>query len=78
MRRVWLGRRARRERLARLARLALRALRPGEFVQIGDTEGTVTSVGFLTTQIETLRHDAVTALGGGNGPGTTQGMHKHH
>jgi len=26
------------------------------FVQIGDTEGTVTSVGFLTTRIETLRH----------------------
>ena len=36
-----------------------RALRPGEFVQIGDTEGTVTSVGFLTTQIETLRHELI-------------------
>jgi small-conductance mechanosensitive channel len=33
-----------------------RALRPGEFVQIGDTEGTVTSVGFVTTRIETLRN----------------------
>ena len=32
-----------------------RSLRPGEFVQIGDTEGTVRSVGFLTTRIETLR-----------------------
>ncbi len=30
-----------------------RALRPGEFVQIGETEGTVTSVGFLATRIET-------------------------
>jgi len=36
-----------------------RALRPGEFVQIGDTEGTVTSIGFLTTRIETLRHEEV-------------------
>jgi small-conductance mechanosensitive channel len=36
-----------------------RALRPGEFVQIGDTEGTVTSVGFLTTRVETLRHELV-------------------
>jgi small-conductance mechanosensitive channel len=36
-----------------------RALRPGEFVQIGDTEGTVTSVGFLNTQIETLRHELI-------------------
>ena len=36
-----------------------KALRPGEFVQIGDTEGTVTSVGFLTTRIETLRHEEV-------------------
>jgi small-conductance mechanosensitive channel len=33
-----------------------KALRPGEFVQVGDTEGTVTSVGFLTTRIETLRN----------------------
>ncbi|HWJ04293.1 MAG TPA: mechanosensitive ion channel family protein [Steroidobacteraceae bacterium] len=33
-----------------------KALRPGEFVQIGETEGTVTSVGFLTTRIETLRN----------------------
>jgi small-conductance mechanosensitive channel len=33
-----------------------RTLRPGEFVQIGDTEGTITSVGFLTTRIETLRN----------------------
>ncbi|HET9694943.1 MAG TPA: mechanosensitive ion channel family protein [Steroidobacteraceae bacterium] len=33
-----------------------RTLRPGEFVQIGDTEGTVTSVGFVTTRIETLRN----------------------
>jgi small-conductance mechanosensitive channel len=37
-----------------------RALRPGEFVQVGDTEGTVTSVGFLTTRIETLRNVEVT------------------
>jgi small-conductance mechanosensitive channel len=37
-----------------------KALRPGEFVQIGDTEGTVTSIGFLTTRIETLRNVEVT------------------
>ena len=36
-----------------------RALRPGEFVQIGETEGTVESVGFLATRIETLRHEEV-------------------
>jgi small-conductance mechanosensitive channel len=36
-----------------------RALRAGEFVQIGETEGTVTSVGFLNTQIETLRHELI-------------------
>ena len=36
-----------------------RALRPGEFVQIGETEGTVTAVGFLTTRIETLRHEEI-------------------
>jgi small-conductance mechanosensitive channel len=36
-----------------------RLLRPGEFVRIGDTEGTVTTVGFLTTRLETLRHEEV-------------------
>ncbi len=36
-----------------------RALKPGEFVKIGDTEGKVTSVGFVTTRIETLRHEEV-------------------
>jgi small-conductance mechanosensitive channel len=36
-----------------------RAIRPGEFVQIGETEGTVKSVGFLTTRIETLRHEEI-------------------
>jgi small-conductance mechanosensitive channel len=37
-----------------------KSLRPGEFVQIGDTEGTVTAVGFLTSRIETLRNVEVT------------------
>jgi len=36
-----------------------RALRPGEFVQIGETEGTVRAVGFVNTRIETLRHEEV-------------------
>jgi small-conductance mechanosensitive channel len=36
-----------------------RALRPGEFVQIGEHEGTVKSVGFVTTRIETLRHEEI-------------------
>jgi len=36
-----------------------RALRPGEYVQIGDTEGTVLSVGFVNTRIETVRHEEV-------------------
>jgi small-conductance mechanosensitive channel len=34
-----------------------RALRPGEFVQVADTEGTVKTIGFLTTRIETVRHE---------------------
>ena len=37
-----------------------KALRPGEFVLVGETEGTVMSVGFLTTRIETLRNVEVT------------------
>lgn len=37
-----------------------RSFRPGEFVQVGETEGTVRTVGFLTTQIETLRREQVT------------------
>jgi hypothetical protein len=36
-----------------------RALRPGEYVQIGDIEGTVTSVGYLTTRLETLRREEI-------------------
>jgi small-conductance mechanosensitive channel len=36
-----------------------RALRPGEFVQIGEYEGTVKSVGFVTTRIETLRREEI-------------------
>jgi small-conductance mechanosensitive channel len=36
-----------------------RALRPGEYVQIGETEGTVTSVGFVNTRIETLRREEI-------------------
>jgi small-conductance mechanosensitive channel len=36
-----------------------RAMRPGEFVRIGETEGTVKSVGFVNTRIETLRHEEV-------------------
>jgi small-conductance mechanosensitive channel len=36
-----------------------RALKPGEFVQIGETEGTVKMVGFIATRIETLRHEEV-------------------
>jgi small-conductance mechanosensitive channel len=36
-----------------------KALKPGEFVQIGETEGTVKSVGFLATRIETLRHEEI-------------------
>ena len=36
-----------------------RALRPGEFVRIGDTEGTVKSVGFLATRIETVLHEEI-------------------
>jgi small-conductance mechanosensitive channel len=36
-----------------------RALRAGEYVQIGETEGTVRSVGFLTTRILTLRNEEI-------------------
>jgi small-conductance mechanosensitive channel len=37
-----------------------RALRVGDFVKIGDVEGTVTDVGMLSTKIKTLRHEHVT------------------
>jgi small-conductance mechanosensitive channel len=37
-----------------------RSYRPGEFVQVGDTEGVVREIGFLTTRIETLRQEQVT------------------
>jgi small-conductance mechanosensitive channel len=37
-----------------------RSFRPGEFVKVGDTEGTVRAIGFLTTQIETLRREQIT------------------
>ena len=36
-----------------------RVLRPGEFVQVADTEGIVKSVGFLNTRIETVRREEV-------------------
>jgi small-conductance mechanosensitive channel len=36
-----------------------RALRPGEYVQIGEIEGTVKSVGYLTTRLETLRREEI-------------------
>jgi small-conductance mechanosensitive channel len=36
-----------------------RALRPGEFVQIGEHEGVVKSIGFVTTRLETLRHEEI-------------------
>jgi small-conductance mechanosensitive channel len=36
-----------------------RALRPGEFVQIGEVEGTVQSVGYLTTRLQTLRQEQI-------------------
>ena len=37
-----------------------RALRPGEYVRIGDVEGTVTQVGVLSTKIKTPRREEVT------------------
>ena len=37
-----------------------RALKPGEFVQIGETEGTVESVDLLATRLRTRRHEAIT------------------
>jgi small-conductance mechanosensitive channel len=36
-----------------------RVLRAGEFVQVGETEGVVQSVGFLTTRLRTLRHEEI-------------------
>jgi small-conductance mechanosensitive channel len=40
--------------------LYTRSFKPGEFVKVGDTEGIVRSIGFLTTQIETLRREHIT------------------
>jgi small-conductance mechanosensitive channel len=37
-----------------------RALRPGDFVRIGDVEGTVTHLGVLSTKVKTLRQEEVT------------------
>jgi small-conductance mechanosensitive channel len=37
-----------------------RALRVGDFVRIGDVEGTVVQMGVLSTKINTLRHEEVT------------------
>ena len=37
-----------------------RALRAGDFVRIGDVEGTVTHLGVLSTKVKTLRHEEVT------------------
>ena len=37
-----------------------RALRVGDFVRVGDVEGTVVQIGSLSTKIETLRHEEVT------------------
>jgi small-conductance mechanosensitive channel len=37
-----------------------RALRLGDFVRIGDVEGTVTNVGVLSTKVKTVRGEAVT------------------
>jgi small-conductance mechanosensitive channel len=37
-----------------------RSLKTGEFVRIGEMEGTVSSVGFLTTRLETLRREEIT------------------
>ena len=36
-----------------------RSLRPGEFVKVGETEGKVRSIGFLTTRIETINREEV-------------------
>jgi small-conductance mechanosensitive channel len=36
-----------------------RMLRPGEYVRIGELEGTVTTIGFLTTRLETLRREEI-------------------
>lgn len=37
-----------------------RSFKPGEFVKVGETEGVVRSIGFLTTQVETLRREIIT------------------
>src|SRR4029077_72766 len=37
-----------------------RALRAGDFVRIGDVEGTVTHLGVLSTKVRTLREEEVT------------------
>lgn len=37
-----------------------RSLRPGELVRIGDTEGIVREIGFMTTHVETVRREQIT------------------
>jgi small-conductance mechanosensitive channel len=36
-----------------------RALRPGEFIKVGETEGTVTEIGFLATKIRTVQQQEI-------------------
>ncbi len=36
-----------------------RSIRPGEWVQIGETEGAVTAIGFLNTRLRTLRQEEI-------------------
>ncbi len=36
-----------------------RSIRPGEWVQIGETEGAVTAIGFLSTRLRTLRQEEI-------------------
>lgn len=37
-----------------------RALKPGDYVRVGDTEGTVTALGLLSTKIRTTKREQVT------------------
>jgi small-conductance mechanosensitive channel len=41
-----------------------RALKPGEYVRVGDTEGTVLSLGMLATKIQTIKNEEISIPNG--------------
>jgi small-conductance mechanosensitive channel len=54
-----------------------RAVRPGDFVRIGDVEGTVTELSLLSTKLRTNRREEVTIPNSVVVSGSTTNYHRH-